>query len=115
MDQATFAKTWHYKIVVPRLGGAFANFPIKHYLVSAALYNFDERGSVISLYAIDYNEQNNHWFTVHIKEEDLDNTMMGLELIESEQAEVVSTLYRDTVKNLMNEYTSNGENGKSDE
>ncbi len=93
--QASFENQWWYKVVVPRMGGKLDGLPVKRYLITAALWQYNEdKSTILALYAFDYSLENKHWFTIHVKPEDMEATLGSLEVIDTPEARNVAARFK---------------------
>lgn len=82
---AAFEEKWHRKIVRPRRQ-VYTGLPDKRYLVTCALYEYDDDKTIFAIMAEDYKlgpEGNAHFFTMKIAPEDLEEAMDDFEIITS--------------------------------
>ncbi len=72
MTQKDFEQKFHYKVIKPN--GLIFDIPIKEYVVTAALLNFEENEtvSIFAIKATDYNLENKHAFTFRINKDELE-------------------------------------------
>lgn len=80
MTQEEFEGKWHNKIVKP-LGGYY-QIPIKEYWVTAALLNYEDDVSIFAIKALDYSQDNKHWFTIRMAEDELEERLADFEIVE---------------------------------
>ncbi len=84
MTQEEFEQTWHFKIVRPKLQH-YKGFPDKEYIVSSALYNWEEENgekiTIFAIKAVDYSLENKHWITIKIGESELEECMADFEIV----------------------------------
>lgn len=82
-DQKDFESKYHFKVVKPR-GEVYKNLPIKEYIVTTALLNWEdnEDTTIFAIKALDYTLENKHWITIHIKKDELEKCMADFDIIE---------------------------------
>ena len=81
-DQQDFENAWFRKTVIP-LGKIF-DIPIKKYIVTAALYKFENDITIFAIMALDYSLENKHWFTLRIESEKLEESLNDFKIVENE-------------------------------
>ncbi len=79
-----FEDKWHRRIIRPK--GERYKIPIKKYLVTAALYEYEDGITIFGIMAEDYKfgpDSNGHFFTIRIRTEELEECMNDFEIIEA--------------------------------
>lgn len=81
-QQKDFTDKYHFKIIKP-LGKHYQNIPIKEYIVTSALFNYedDNKTTIFAIKALDYNLENKHWITFHIDTKEFDKAITDFEII----------------------------------
>lgn len=81
MDLSEFESKYHFKIVKP-LNNHY-QLPVKEYIVTAALYNYEDDGktTVFAIKALDYSLENKHWFAIKIADNEFDKCIADFEII----------------------------------
>lgn len=81
-EQKDFELKYHYKIV--RLLGNHYKLPIKNYIVTSALLNWEDDGktTIFAIKALDYTLENRHWITIKIAADEFYKCMADFEIIE---------------------------------
>lgn len=78
--QTEFEQKFLNKIVKP--SGKYYQLPIKEYIVTAALLNYENNDiTIFAIKALDYNLDNKHWFTIKIAKSEFDKCMSDFEII----------------------------------
>lgn len=80
MNDQEFEEKWLNKKVKPR--GLHYQIPIKEYIVTAALFEFESNGqSIWAIKALDYSLENKHWFTFKLAPSDIEWINKDFEII----------------------------------
>ena len=81
MDAAEFEAKWYNQIVLPR--GNYFKIPMKVYMVTAALYEYEEnKDTILAVVSEEYNPPDNiEWFTIKISPEDLEEALADFEIL----------------------------------
>ncbi len=81
MTQEEFESKYHYKIIKPR--GGYFKFPIKEYIVTAALLNYEDNGktTILAIKALDYSLENKQWITIKIDKDELEARLEDFEVV----------------------------------
>ena len=86
LNSQEFEAKWHGKIVRPK--GNHYKIPIKNYVVTAALYRYEDDITTFAIRAEDYSpgpSGNAHWFTIGIGLEEFDKCMDDFEIIDGDK------------------------------
>lgn len=78
-----FEEKWHLQTVRPKRH-VYTYLPDKRYLVTCALYEYDDGKTVFGIMAEDYEpgpKGNAHFFTIKIVPEDLEKAMDDFEIV----------------------------------
>lgn len=80
MNQQEFEQKYHYKVVRPK--GEVIKIPIKDYIVTSALYKYEQGDTtILALKALDYTLENKHWITIKIAPESLESYLGDIEVL----------------------------------
>ena len=93
-----FEAKWHGKIIRPK--GKHYRIPIKRYLVTVALYKYEDNVTIFGIMAEDYKfgkDSNGHFFTVKIGPEELEECMNDFEIIEAEGGVISIERWKDII------------------
>ena len=81
MDRDLFKKSFLGKTIKNK--GKFFDLPIREYVVTSALYQFDPGDvTVLSLVTPEYADNESQWYTLYIYPEDFRTAMMDLDILD---------------------------------
>ena len=83
MNAKEFEDQWFKKIVRPL--GTHYQIPIKDYLVTAALYEWEDGNTKFAIRALDYSTENKQWFTINIAPDEFELCMSDFEVVSHER------------------------------
>lgn len=93
LKQKDFGNKYLHKIVRPL--GTYYEIPIKEYIVTAALLEFEENGvTIFAIKALDYSVENKHWITIRIARDELEERLADFEILRDggEEKDIVKLL-----------------------
>lgn len=81
-EQEDFANKYHFKVVKPLLNH-YKDLPEKEFIVTSALYNWEDDGktTLFAIKALDYTPENKHWFTIKIAADEFEKCIADFEII----------------------------------
>lgn len=97
-EQQDFETKYHYKIV-KLLGNHYKTLPQKEYIVTSALFNWEDDGktTIFAIKALDYNLENKHWITIKIAADEFDKCIADFEIVKDGYEEYVKPVILDEV------------------